>query len=268
MEATSRESMKSQVHDYWNARPCGTQFTTLEWGSPEFFADVEKTRYASHPFMREVAEFDGFRGKKLLEIGCGLGTDLINFARGGAIVSGIDLTERSIELVKERFAAEGREVDARAGDAEHLPFADETFDVVYSFGVLHHTPDIDAAIAEIHRVLKPGGRIIIMLYHRSSLRVWLGTPLHALRQLRRRGEWHGGWGETMKEWIRVYDGADNPLGRAYTRDEADRMFRNFRDRRYSVCHPVRLSLPPMLQDLSQRWLAPWAGFFLVIKARK
>ena len=91
------ENLKSQVREYWNAHPCGTQFTHLEWGSKQFFDEVERFRYDTQPFMRQLMEFDNFRGKRLLEIGCGLGTDLIQFARAGAVVTGVDLTPASIE---------------------------------------------------------------------------------------------------------------------------------------------------------------------------
>ncbi len=260
----SADTLKSEVRSYWNAQPCGTQFTSLPWGSREFFADVERGRYASHPFLPEVAEFKAFAGKRLLEVGCGLGTDLIQFARACASVTGVDLTPQSIELVKTRFALEGLPVDARVSDAENLPFADESFDVVYSFGVLHHTPDTERAIREVHRVLKPGGRIIIMLYHLNSMRMWLGTPLHRFKQLLETGDFRKG----AEDWIRVYDGAQNPLGKAYTQRDMERMFAAFHDRKYSVHHPIRESLPPIVSAVSQRLLAPWCGFFLVIKARK
>jgi SAM-dependent methyltransferase len=263
--STDQESLKAHVRSFWNARPCGTQFTRLGWGTPDFFADVERMRYATHPFLREVAEFDAFAGKQLLEVGCGLGTDLIQFARAGAHVTGVDLTPRSIELVTRRFSLEGLPVDARVADAEALPFADGTFDVVYSFGVLHHTPNTQRAIDEVHRVLKPNGRAIVMLYHLRSLRVVVGSALHGVRQLIRRDP---RWGSTIEDWVRVYDGDDNPLGKAYSRADLECMFKRFPERRYRVCHPLRLSAPPLLNVLSQRLLAPWCGFFLVIKAWK
>ena len=97
------ESLKQQVHDFWNARPCGTQFTELEWGSRTFFDAVEQERYLRQPFIREAVGFDRYRGLKLLEIGCGLGTDSLQFARGGAVVTAVDLTEQSIELARRRF---------------------------------------------------------------------------------------------------------------------------------------------------------------------
>ncbi|MCL5737069.1 MAG: hypothetical protein M1303_00265, partial [Bacteroidetes bacterium] len=88
--------LKNEVREYWNSHPCGTQFTDLKWGSKEFFDEVERFRYATQPFMNEIVGFDKFKGKKIIEIGCGLGTDLLQFARGGANVTGVDLTAQSI----------------------------------------------------------------------------------------------------------------------------------------------------------------------------
>jgi len=174
------ETLKEEVKRYWDSHPCGTQFTHLEWGSKKFFDEVERFRYWVQPFMHRLMEFNNFKGKKLLEIGCGLGTDLLQFARGDAFVTGLDLAPMSVQLLKNRFALYGYKVDARVNDAENLPFEGNTFDVVYSFGVLHHTPNTQRAINEIYRVLKPSGRFIIMLYHRNSLHVYLGAPIHWL----------------------------------------------------------------------------------------
>ncbi|MBC8043267.1 MAG: class I SAM-dependent methyltransferase, partial [Rhizobacter sp.] len=177
---TAAEDLKSDVHDYWNQNPCGTQFTELGRGSKAFYDEVERFRYATQPFMSRLCGFDNFAGKRLLEIGCGLGTDLLQFARAGAITTGVDLTEESVALAKKRFELYGVPGDFQVADAEKLPFAADSFDAVYSFGVLHHTPDTQKAIDEVYRVLKPGGKIVIMLYHKQSLHVWLGVPLYFL----------------------------------------------------------------------------------------
>jgi ubiquinone/menaquinone biosynthesis C-methylase UbiE len=260
--ALTDEALKAEVRSFWNTTPCGSQFTRLERGTREFFDDVERTRYETHPFMRRAVEFDAYRGQRLLEIGMGLGTDLLQFARAGAKVTGIDLTPASVELVQRRFELEGLAVDARVADAEHLPFADGSFDAVYSFGVLHHTPDTQRAIDEIYRVLAPGGRVTVMLYHKHSLRMWLGTPLFLLR-----GQ-HDSSRPAAEEWARVYDGLENPLGKTYSRDEVRRMFGRFREPQLLCRHPTRPGLPSLLNALGQRLLAPWCGFFLIIKARK
>jgi len=256
------EILKNEVRDYWNAHPCGTQFTGMEWGSKEFFEAVERHRYEVQPFMRRVMEFDAYAGKRLLEIGCGLGTDLLQFARGGAIVSAIDLTPRSIELVKHRFELYGFPVDARVGDAEKLPFSDNSFDVVYSFGVLHHTPNTPKAVDEIYRVLKPGGRAIVMLYHRQSMHVALGRIVGKISSRYR------GVATTAENWVRAYDGSDNPLGKAYSRLEVRRMFGKFRGLSLLTEDPHRRGLSPALNALNQGLFAWWWGFYLVIKALK
>ena len=186
---TVDEKLKDQVREYWNAHPCGTQFTHLEWGSKEFFAEVERFRYETQPFMSEIIGFDRYPGKRLLEVGCGLGTDLLQFAKGGALVTGVDLTPQSIELVKRRFALDGLAVDARVSDAENLPFDDASFDVVYSFGVLHHTPNTQKAIDEVYRVLKPGGKIIIMHGQADQLIMTEGTVDYYKRVLQQMGGW-------------------------------------------------------------------------------
>ena len=255
--------IKNEVREYWNAHPCGTQFSNLEIGSRKFFDEVEKFRYQTQPFMSDLMGFNAYNGKKLLEVGCGLGTDLLQFAKGGASVTGVDLTPRSIELVEKRFSQVGLAVDAQVADAENLPFEDKTFDIVYSFGVLHHTPNTQKAIDEIYRVLKPGGQIVIMLYHKNSLHVWIGTPLHALFAPKENGQ-----ASTVEDWVRVYDGADNPLGKAYSRSEARAMFHKFNELQLTLCDPIRRKLPGFFNTVNQVLLASWCGFWMVIKGRK
>jgi SAM-dependent methyltransferase len=263
MTEANDEALKQQVREYWNAHPCGTQFTHLEWGSKQFFDEVERFRYATQPFMRTMMEFDNFRGKRILEIGCGLGTDLLQFARSGAVVTGVDLTPASVELVRRRFALEALPVDAQVADAEHLPFADASFDVVYSFGVLHHTPNTQKAIDEVYRVLKPGGRIIIMLYHKDSIHVFLGAPLYRLSHKLRSGP-----RSLIEDWVRVYDGAENPLGKAYSKAELRTMFSHFKGLSFAACDPIRRRYPIAVNWLNQKVLGRRWGFWMVIKGSK
>lgn len=258
--------LKDRVREYWDTHPCGTQFTKQEWGSKEFFDEVERFRYHTQPFMKQIVGFDRFADKKVLEIGCGLGTDLLQFARGGASATGVVLTPKSVELVKKRFAMENLQVDARVADAENLPFDSDSFDVVYSFGVLHHTPNTQKAIDEVHRILKPGGRIIIMLYNRTSLHVWLGAPLYAAMRLS--GKKDKDHQKVVANWIRVYDGEGNPLGKAYSRGEMEKMFSKFRNRRYIVCDSYRRHLPKIVNTINKNFFAPWCGFWRFIIAEK
>jgi ubiquinone/menaquinone biosynthesis C-methylase UbiE len=171
---------KESVRAYWDAAPCGSSHATAEPGSKEFFDQVEEARYRLEPFIPRFAQFERWRGKQVLEVGVGLGTDLIRFGRAGAYLSGIDLTEASIELVRRRLALEGLNADLRAADAEDLPFDDDSFDLVYSWGVLHHTPDTARAVREAVRVARPGGKVCVMMYGRHS---WVSYGLwvrHAL----------------------------------------------------------------------------------------
>ena len=159
---------KAQVRDFWEKQPCGAEHTGTAEGTPEFFAEVERTRDTLDPYIHRFADFEGARGKRLLEIGVGLGTDFIRFVRAGAVATGVDLTEHAVQLVQRRLALEGLHAEVRTADAESLPFEDSSFDRVYSWGVLHHTPDTRKAIGEAIRVLKPGGRACVMLYARHS----------------------------------------------------------------------------------------------------
>src|SRR5262249_44046494 len=174
--------MKERVRAFWQAHPCGTKFSEAEMGTREFFERVEQHRYEKEWHIPAAAGFAGARGLKVLEIGCGLGTDGAQFAKAGAVYTGVDLTEASIVLARKKFELTGLPGEFRVADAEKLDFPGESFDLVYSHGVLHHTPDIEAAVHEIHRVLKPGGRAIVMLYHRGSYNYRVG-----IRILRRAG---------------------------------------------------------------------------------
>jgi ubiquinone/menaquinone biosynthesis C-methylase UbiE len=265
-DTTTDENLKTDVKSYWNAHPCGTQFTDLPWGTREFFDAVEQFRYEIQPFMQKIIGFDRFAGRELLEIGCGLGTDLLQFARGGARVTGIDLSNASIDLVKKRFSLYGLPIRAESADAENLPFPDDSFDVVYSFGVLHHTPNTQKAIDEIYRILRPGGEIVIMLYHTTSLHVLAGVPLYWIYRLFSRSQEPAH--SALEEWIRIYDGTANPLGRSYTRSQARQLFSRFLDVRFHTCDPLRRRFPRSVNWINQKLFASWLGFYLVITAKK
>ncbi|HYW69885.1 MAG TPA: class I SAM-dependent methyltransferase [Pyrinomonadaceae bacterium] len=249
----SDAELKERVRAFWQQHPCGTKFSDAEMGTREFFERVEAHRYEKEWHIPAAADFAATRGLRVLEIGCGIGTDGAQFARAGADYTGIDLTEAAIELAKKRFALSGLSGEFKVSDAEHLDFPDDRFDLVYSHGVLHHTPDIESAISEIHRVLKPGGRAIVMLYHRGSYNYRIG-----IRVLRRAGagllQSEGGirivhrlTGEPIDS-LREHaaslqsangnlsagellnqstDGAGNPLALVYSRGEARELFRTF-----------------------------------------
>lgn len=162
--------LKEAVRHHWEAEPCGTSTSSAPFGSPQFFAEVECERYRLEPYIFAFAEFERWHGKRVLEVGVGLGTDFVRFLRAGADAVGLDLTEAAVAAVRDRLAQEGLEADVLVGDAEQLPFPDASFDLVYSYGVLHHTPDTLRAIEEVKRVLRTDGEAKIMLYSRRS---WL-----------------------------------------------------------------------------------------------
>lgn len=159
---------KEQVRTFWSRTPCGSWDATAPEGTREYYDQIEARRYELEPFIKRYAEFESTGGQSVLEIGVGVGTDHVQFARAGADLHGVDLTEKSIELVQRRLELEGLHSELQVADAEALPFADASFDVVYSWGVLHHTPDTARAVGEAIRVLHPGGRICIMLYSRHA----------------------------------------------------------------------------------------------------
>jgi len=247
------EQLKERVRTFWQAHPCGTKFSDAEIGTRAFFERIEAHRYEKEWHIPAAANFANTRGLKVLEIGCGLGTDGAQFAKAGADYTGVDLTNAAIELARKRFQLFGLTGKFQVADAENLDFPDESFDVVYSHGVLHHTPDIDAAVQEIHRVLKPGGRAIVMLYHRGSynyrigirvlrragagllktdtgiklINVLTGEPTEALQE--RAAMMRATNGETSADQLlnESTDGAGNPLARVYSRREARQLFKDF-----------------------------------------
>jgi SAM-dependent methyltransferase len=159
-----------QVRRYWNERIHDLEMTTHPVGSREFFADLDDYRFDKLRYLPELVDFNGFAGRRLLEVGCGIGTDLARFARGGARVTGIDLSQTAIDLAAKNFATLGLTGDLRVADGEALPLADASFDVVYGHGVLQYAVRPERLIAEAHRVLVPGGQAIFMVYNRVS---WL-----------------------------------------------------------------------------------------------
>jgi SAM-dependent methyltransferase len=174
---------KAAVQAFWDDASCG-EALYLPGVSREDYEAQLRVRYELEPYIPEFAEFSRWRGKRVLEIGVGLGADHQMLAKGGASLSGVDLTPRAIEHTRRRFQTLQLESDLRVADAEALPFGDGSFDLVYSWGVLHHSPNTQQAINEVYRILKPGGEARIMIYHRYSFvgyMLWLRYGLFAMR---------------------------------------------------------------------------------------
>jgi len=160
------------IREYWNAHIHDLAIAKHPVGSKDFFADLDDYRFDKLRYLPQVVNFNGYRGKKILEIGCGIGIDLIGFAKGGAHVTGVDLAQQSIQLAKKNFELHGLKADLRLMNGEALEFVDNSFDMVYAHGVLQYTADASKMAKEMLRVLKPGGEAIAMVYNRIS---WLNA---------------------------------------------------------------------------------------------
>lgn len=166
------------VKNFWNQRPCNIRHSAKKSGTKEYFDEVEARKYFVEPHIPGFADFNRWRGKKVLEIGCGIGTDAINFSRAGADYTGIDLSEESLALTRQRFDAfklKGRLLSCNAEKIDTY-FGCETFDLIYSFGVLHHTPDPAAAFKAIRCLMTPTSELRVMLYARES---WKAAMIEA-----------------------------------------------------------------------------------------
>ncbi|MCX7880328.1 MAG: class I SAM-dependent methyltransferase [Ignavibacteria bacterium] len=164
------EQLKQEVKEFWNKNVCGTFLSNKEKFTIEYFEEIEKKRYEIHPEVFSFAQFTRFYGKKILEVGVGAGTDFIQWVRAGCKAYGIDFAPEAIEHLRRRLELYGLKAEeVKVADAENLDYPDNFFDLVYSFGVIHHTPNTIKALEEIIRVLKPGGLAKIMIYNRRSL---------------------------------------------------------------------------------------------------
>ncbi len=164
------------VRDFWNAMPCNLRHSPKEVGSREYFDEVEKRKYFVEPHIPGFAEFERWKGKRVLEIGCGLGTDTVSFARAGAQVTAIELSERSADLARQRVEVYGLSdrVSIRVGNAEELPsiVPAQPFDLVYSFGVIHHSPHPRRIVEQLMKYMTPSSELRLMVYARVSYKLF------------------------------------------------------------------------------------------------
>jgi ubiquinone/menaquinone biosynthesis C-methylase UbiE len=259
--------LKGEVREFWNSEPCGTRYL----GEAEDFEAHAHARYALEPYIPEFAQFASAHGRRVLEIGVGMGADYLEWLKAGAQATGVDLSAISVERARRRCELAGYQPDLRVADAEHLPFADNTFDIVYSYGVMHHSPDTTQCLREAWRVLKPGGEARIMLYHHPSLTglmLWLRYGLPRAKSLR----------ET------VYHQLESPGTKTFRQDEVSSMMTEFVNvtmrqvfspgdlllsqpsaRFQSVLYRVVWRLYPraFVRKIGQRW-----GLFLLVSGKK
>jgi len=265
---------KKSVYDFWNEASCGEKLY-LSGSNQQGYIEQSKVRYELEGDMiLPFASFSDFKNLKVLEVGVGLGADHQKFAEAGANLYGIDLTEKAIEHTTRRFESFGLSSSLSVGDAEALKFPDEQFDLVYSWGVLHHSPDTPQAISEVLRVLRRGGQAKIMIYNKWSLIGYMLWVRYALLRL--------------KPWITLSDVfsryLESPGTKAYSIDEAKVLFSDFDDVKIStplghgdllesdVGQRHRGVILTIVKKLWPRWffrlVMPQSGLFMLIEARK
>lgn len=243
---------QDRVRAYWNDKPCDSELSDQDRLSREYFLDIERQRYGLQPHILEILSKIDWRGKRVLEVGAGVGTDARNIIGRGGNYTGINVDQGSTEATSRALHVFSLPGTALQRDATSLDFPDDTFDVVYSFGVLQHIPEVQKAVSELHRVLRPGGELLAMVYNRSSINYvveimflrklglrflslpgaisllqWMGFPRQKLerhKELHRQKE-----RMTDEEWLsRNTNGPDYPYCRVYDAEEAAALFSAFR----------------------------------------
>lgn len=264
-----------QVRDYWNRRPCNLRHSKKEVGTREYFDEVEARKYFVEPHIPGFADFSRWKGKRVLEIGCGLGTDTINFARAGADVVALDYSDVSLDLASKRAWAFGLSDRIRFvhGDAEGLGslVPDGPYDLVYSFGVIHHTPHPERVISEIRKLMGPGSELRLMVYAKISYKtLWL---------MHMEGPWEiGSLDPLVAKNSEAQTGC--PVTYTYTRGGLDRLLPGFEITEAKKSHIFTWDIEHYVrheyvrdkawQGVSERDLAEWEeelGWHYLVKAK-
>jgi len=297
VDSTSSK-IKRQVQRFWQRSPCDSWFTNEAPGTLAFYRSLDEHRYKVHRQLQSAIGFERTSGLRVLEIGCGCGSEAERFAGAGAHYTAVDLTNAAVSITRERFQLANLQGSFVQGDAEILPFTDGSFDLVYSHGVLHHTPDTRRSIREVYRVLSPGGRAVIMLYYRDSfnyqvnlriirrlraclLRTELGIQLartlfgETEEDLRRHAELIRqdpyAYLDMENMLNRNTDGPDNPLSQVFSKAAAQQMFWQFKNVKTEVMFWNPNWLPcigKLLPHSVENWLASHWGWHLWIYAQK
>lgn len=247
-----------EVREYWNNHIHDWKVARSEPGSKEFFEEIEAYRFEKLHYLPQLVDFGGYSGKRVLDVGCGVGNDLSRFAKGGAKTVGIDLAEHSIELARKNFEQRGLSGEFHVMNGEQLDLPDNSFDLVYCHTVLHFTPQPRRMVSEIYRVMKPGGEAILMTVNRHS---WLNV-MHKL----------------MKVQI---DHLDSPVFYKYTKREFRELLSAFDNvrivaERFPVPTKVHKGLKAgiynrlfvqLFNSLPRRWVR-WSGHHLLAFAYK
>lgn len=296
------------VQDFWNTEACGAHFITDFKDEKEFYDKYRAFRYQTEWHLPLLVPFAEAKGKSVLEIGCGNGADGVMFAQHGAIYTGVDLTPTAVEATRKHFAVMNLKGVFQVENAERLSFSDEQFDLVYSHGVLHHTPNPVNAFNEVYRVLKKGGKAIIMLYHKRSFNYYvrilcymrlralmkilsrlgkhdsdrehLRSGLSGVRGNQNKSVWQlhyenflrQGWSYLKAENFahRCTDGPECPFAYAYSKSDIRKLFSRFSRIEMAVAHF------PLRKYRFGKWIPLWlekaiasrVGWYLFVFATK
>jgi ubiquinone/menaquinone biosynthesis C-methylase UbiE len=254
-EETFGDVPVARVQSYWNARPCNIRHSPKEIGTKEYFDEVEARKYFVESHIPRFAEFERWKGKKVLEIGCGIGTDTINFARHGAQVTAVDLTEKSLELARLRAKVFGLEdrIQFFQANAEELSsyVPVDTYDLVYSFGVIHHTPHPERVLEQVRQYVKPGSTLKVMVYNLWSWKVgWILFVYGKLRFWKLR--------QLIAEYSEAQTGC--PVTYSYSRMDGTKLLedRGFRVTDTMVDHIFPYSIPEYTRyQYKMMWYFRW-----------
>jgi len=249
---------RERAREQWSKHPAGTTLVNAPDGTREFFDALTASRYREQPWHPDLLRRFGARGR-LLEIGSGAGTDHAELAKTAEATVAVDLTQRGAFLTQQRLRLEGRHGAAVVTDAEAMPFQEGVFDCVYSFGVIHHTDNPPRVSAEMLRVMRPGAKFLVALYHRHSLFVLYKIIEFLVTGAFLRRSWASFFGL-------IEAGADEldqpPKIGLYSRRQAARLFRHFAELETELVH-VGVPLP-WFGD----WLGRHFGWYVVVRGRK
>jgi 2-polyprenyl-3-methyl-5-hydroxy-6-metoxy-1,4-benzoquinol methylase len=243
-----------QVRSYWDQRPCNIRHSPKPVGTREYFDEVEARKYFVEPHIPRFAKFERWRDQRVLEIGCGIGTDTVNFARSGARITAVDLSPQSLDLARKRVKTYGLQdqVTFYLGSAEELStfVPVEPYDLIYSFGVIHHTPHPDRVVEQMRQYAKPGTTIKLMVYYRHSWKVFWILMGYGKGQFWR-----------LKELVAEHSEAQTgcPVTYTYTRDEGRALIESsgFKSTDAFVDHIFPYSIPEYVKyQYVKSW--PWS----------
>lgn len=211
------DKLKNEVRDFWDAASCGEVYGE-KTSEEDFYRSHEEKRYILEPYILDFARFHEGKDRDILEVGVGMGSDHLLWAKSmPRVLKGVDLTARAIEHTKKRLSINGFFPDVTEADAEDLPFENDSFDIVYSWGVLHHSPNTSKAIEEVYRVLRPDGIARIMIYHKYSLTGYMLWLRYGLLR-----------GRLFSSLDQIYHNyLESPGTKAYTIKEAEAMLNQF-----------------------------------------